>query len=184
MDREKKKENYRYTEDGILLVRKLESEKVGGFDTLFGCKEMWYQCSEKNPDRQFLTVVLGGCFGLHKFLEASWLQGLFYLLTCGCFGVFYICDLISLFCSNYFYRKVSYVDEGMGIERRMQKIYYAPLEDKKRALLLLLLALVILVLVVCFVYQPIGSGLIEWMANIVSEQITEETADQILQMVH
>ena len=72
----------------------------------------------------------------------------------------------------------------MGIERRMQKIYYAPLEDKKRAWLLLLLALVILVLVVCFVYQPIGSGLIEWMTNLVSEQITEKTADQILQMIH
>lgn len=180
MDREK---DYRYTEDGVLLVRKLESEKLGRFDTMFGCKEMWYQCSENDSDSQFLKVVLGGWFGLHKFMEGSLLQGLFYLLTCGCFGVFYLCDLISLFCGNYFYRKVTYVDEGQGIERRMQKIYYAPPEHGRRAFLLLLLAMVILVVAVCLVYQPIGKGLLEWLATVVSGQVTEETADQILRMV-
>ena len=106
-----------------------------------------------------------------------------YLMTCGCFGVFYLCDLITLFCGNYFYRKVTYVDEGMGIERRMQKIYFAPLEHRKRAALLFLLAVVILVLAVCFVYQPIGKGLLEWLAAVVSGQVTEETADQILRIV-
>ena len=180
MDREK---DYRYTEDGVLLVRKLESEKLGGFDTMFGCKEMWYQCSENDPDSQFLKVVLGGWFGLHKFMEGSLLQGLFYLMTCGCFGVFYLCDLITLYCGNYFYRKVTYVDDGMGIERRMQKIYFAPLEHRKRAALLFLLAVVILVLAVCFMYQPIGKGLLEWLAAVVSGQVTEETTDQILRIV-
>lgn len=180
MDREK---DYRYTEDGVLLVRKLEAEKLGGFDTLVGNKEMWYRCSEKDSDSQYLKVVLGGWCGLHKFMEGSWLQGLFYLMTCGCFGVFYLCDLLTLFLGNYFYRDVTYVDEGMGIERRMQKIYYAPLEHRKRAALLFLLAFLILILAVCFIYQPIGNALIEWIAAFVSGQITEETADQILRIV-
>ena len=185
MDREKiMKENYRYTEDGVLLVRKIESEKIGSFDTMFGCKEMWYQCSEENPNGQFLKVVLGGWFGLHKFMERSWLQGLFYLLTCGCFGVFYFCDLLSIFCANYFYRKVTYIDEGMGIERRMQKIYYAPLEDKKQVVLLLLLAIVILILALFFVYQPVGNFLIEWLTTLLSEQITEKTAEQMFQLFY
>lgn len=178
MDREK---DYRYTEDGVLLVRKLESEKLGGFDTMFGCKERWYQCSEKDPDSQYFRVVLGGWFGLHKFMEGSLLQGMFYLMTCGCFGVFYLCDLIMFCCGNYFYRKVTYVDEGMGMERRMQKIYYAPLKHRKGAILLLLLAVLILILAVCFVYQPIGKGLIECLATALSSQVTEETASQILQ---
>ena len=67
------------------------------------------------------------------------------------------------------------------MERRMQKIYYAPLEHRKGAILLLLLAVLILILAVCFVYQPIGKGLIECLATTVSSQVTEETAAQILQ---
>lgn len=178
-----KRDNYRYTEDGVLLVKKYEASKTGAIGFLIEDRERWYRCSEKDPDRQYLQMVLGGWFGFHKFMEGSWVQGLGYLLTCGCFGVFYLYDLFSLYCGNYFYRKVTYVNDGQGIERRMQKIYYGPLEHKKRAALWFVLAVVILVLTVCLVYQPIGKGLAVWLAAIAFGQVTEETAGQLQQLI-
>ena len=119
-------------------------------------------------DRQYLQMVSGGWFGLHKFLEGSLLQGMGYLLTCGCFGVFYLLDLISMVCGNYRVKKVSYVDKDGGLERRVQKIYYGPLQYRKRAILLLPVAIVVLVLAVSFVYKPIGEMLVHWLADVVA----------------
>ncbi|MBR4060659.1 MAG: TM2 domain-containing protein [Lachnospiraceae bacterium] len=121
-------------------------------------------------------MVLGGWFGLHKFMEGNWIRGLGYLLTCGCFGVFYLYDLFSMVCGNYCFKKVSYVEKDGEVERKMQKIYYEPLMHRKRAVFLFLLAVVILVLVVRFVYQPIGNGLVGWLAAAVSGNVTEGTA--------
>lgn len=168
-----KKECYRYTEDGVLLVRKREQGKAGALELLPEYRELWFQCSEKNPDRQYLQMALGGWFGLHKFLEGNWLQGLGYLLTCGCFGVFYLSDLLSMVCGNYCMKKVSYVDKDGKVERRVQKIYYGPLQYRKRAILLLPVAAVVLVLVVYLVYRPIGEAVIYWVADVVSNQVRE-----------
>jgi len=168
-----KKECYRYTEDGVLLVRKQEQGQAGAFGLLPEFRELWFQCSDKNPDRQYLQMVLGGWFGLHKFMEGNWLQGMGYLLTCGCFGVFYLYDLFSMVCGNYCVKKVSYVDKDGEVERRIQKIYDRPLQHRKRAILLIPVAVVVLVLAVCLVYRPIGETLIHWLADVVSTQVRE-----------
>ena len=178
-----KKEDYRYTEDGVLLVRKQEQGQAGAFGLLPEYRELWFQCSEKNPDQQYLQMVLGGWFGLHKFLEGSLLQGLGYLLTCGCFGVFYLSDLLSMVCGNYCVKKVSYVDKDGEVERRIQKIYYGQLQYKKRAAFLFLLAVAMLVLAAWFVYQPIGNRLIGWLAAAVSGQVTDGTAEQLQRLI-
>ena len=178
-----KHENYRYTEDGILLVRKMETGHVPGMDLMPGCRERWYRCSDRDPDRQYLKMVLGGWFGLHKFMEGSVIQGIFYALTCGCFGVFYVCDLLSILCGTYCYRQVTYVDGGQGIQRKMQKIYYAPLEHRKSAAFLLLPAAVILILAVCFLYQPVGKLMTGWIASAVSGRVTMETADRLMRLL-
>ena len=166
-------EDYKYTEDGVLLVRKWEQGKAGAFGLLPESSELWFQCSEKNPDQQYLQMVLGGWFGLHKFLEGSLLQGIGYLLTCGCFGVFYLSDLLSMVCGNYCVKKVFYVDKDGELERKIQKMYYRPLQHRKRAILLLSVAVVVLVLVVCLVYRPIGETLIHWLADVVSTHVRE-----------
>lgn len=174
-------ENYRYTGDDVLLVRKVEQGWQGGFGGDYS-RELWYQCSERNPDRQYLLMVLGGWFGLHKFVEGKLLQGFYYLLTCGCFGVFYLSDLIAMLLGDYFFKRVTYVDEGDGLERKMQKIYYGPVENRKSALTLLM-AVVLLVLAVRFVYQPVGQNLLKWLAAAVSGNITEEDMGKILWMM-
>ncbi len=176
-------EDYKYTEDGVLLVRKQEQGKAGALGLLPECRELWFRCSEKNSDWQYLQMVLGGWFGLHKFIEGSLPQGLGYLLTCGCFGVFYLYDLFSMVCGNYCVKKVSYVDRDGEMERKMQKVYYGPLEHKKRAVFIFLLAVVILVLAVWFVYQPIGNGLVGWLAAVVSGNVAEGTAEQLSQLI-
>ena len=43
--------DYKYTEDGVLLVRKQEQGKAGALGLLPESREFWFQCSEKNPDR-------------------------------------------------------------------------------------------------------------------------------------
>lgn len=166
-------EDYKYTEDGVLLVRKQEQGRAGALGLLPESRELWFQCSEKNPDRQYLQMVLGGWFGLHKFLEGSLLQGIGYLLTCGCFGVFYLSDLLSKVCGNYCVKKVSYVDKDGEVERRVQKIYYGPLQYRKRATLLLPVAVVVLVVAVYLVYRPVGETVIHWLADVVSTQVRE-----------
>ena len=166
-------EDYKYTEDGVLLVRKQEQGKAGAFGLLPESSEIWFQCSEKNPDRHYLQMVLGGWFGLHKFWEGSLLQGIGYLLTCGCFGVFYIYDLFSVVCGNYCVKKVSYVDKDGELERRVQKIYYGPLQYRKRAILLLPIAVAVLVVAVYLVYKPVGEAAIHWLADVVSNQVRE-----------
>lgn len=176
-------EDYKYTEDGELLVRKPEQGQAGALGLLPESRELWFQCSEKNPDRQYMQMVLGGWFGLHKFLEGSFLQGIGYLLTCGCFGVFCFCDLLAILCGNYFYKKVTYINVGSEVERSMQKIYYGPLEHKKRDWALLPVAVGILVLAVRLVYLPIGKLLIGLLAMAVSGQITAETAEWLLGLI-
>ncbi len=166
-------EDYKYTEDGVLLVRKQEQEKAGALGLLPECRELWFQCSEKNSDRHYLQMVLGGWFGLHKFLEGSLLQGIGYLLTCGCFGVFYLSDLLSMVCGNYCVKKVIYVDKDGELERKIQKMYYRPLQHRKRAILLLSVSVVVLVVAVSYLYRPIGETLIHWLADVVAKQVRE-----------
>ena len=127
--------------------------------------------------------MLVGWFGLHKFLEGSFLQGIGYLLTCCCFGVFYLSDLLSMVCGNYCMKKVSYVDKDGEVDQRMQKIYFGPLEHKKRAVFFFLLVVAILVFAVWFVYQPIGNGLIGWLAHAVSGNMAEGTEEQLSQLI-
>lgn len=167
-------EKYRVISDGITLVKKMESYEFGGISTMLGNREVWYRCSEKEPEKQFLTMVLGGWFGLHKFLEKKYWQGIFYLLTCGCFGVFYLYDLFAMFVGDYSYKAITYVEEDEGLKRTMKKIYYKPLEDKKKSFLLLLLAMGILFLAILLIYQPVGTFILEGVLSEVIDTVIQQ----------
>ena len=158
-------EKYRVISDGITLVKKMESYEFGGISTMLGNREVWYRCSEKEPEKQFLTMVLGGWFGLHKFLD---------LLTCGCFGVFYLYDLFAMFVGDYSYKAIPYVEEDEGLKRTMKKIYYKPLEDKKKSFLLLLLAMGILFLAILLIYQPVGTFILEGVLSEVIDTVIQQ----------
>lgn len=160
------KSKYKYTEDGQLLVRKKVSETVlPGLYT--EDHDMWFPCNRKNPDHHYVVMLLAGWFGLHKFQERSFLQGVFYLLTCGCFGVFYLCDLISMLGGTYCYWENEYLEKDGDIERRRKRIYYGPLRHRGRGVLLLIIGAFLVWAVVTFVYQPVGQAVLSWLGTIV-----------------
>ena len=163
--RDRGNEKYRYAEDGVFLVRKNEAFVWGGLGTMHPDREMWYLCSNEDPDRYFRRMALLGWFGWHRFREGAWVSGIFYLLTCGCFGVFYLSDLLSMLSGKYFYREITYVQGEDRIGRRMRKIYYRPLEDRGRGLLFLVAAVLVLVVAVCFIYLP----MIGLLSNVLSD---------------
>ena len=168
------KERYRVTRDGIMLVKKMQDYEFCGISVMHGSREVWYRCSEKKPEKQFMAMVFGGWFGLHKFLEKKYWQGIFYLLTCGCFGVFYFFDLFAMLAGDYSCRKVSYTEDGRRIRRNTQKIYYKPLEDKKKCFLLLFPAMGILALALLLIYQPAGTFLLEGVLSEVIDTVVQQ----------
>ena len=49
---------------------------------------------EKTP-ALIITIVLGE-FGVHRFMAGKIGTGILWLLTAGCFGIGYICDIIQV----------------------------------------------------------------------------------------
>jgi len=85
-----------------------------------------------------------------------------------------------MICGNYFYKEICYMEADIGIERKMERVYYAPLRNKKKACGLLLVAIDILLLAVLFIYQPTGELLIDWLAKAASGALTEEQLRQLV----
>lgn len=179
----RKEDDYRYAPDGTLLVRKREMVRLGGLDVMFAGRELWFPCSGEDPDEQFRRMVFLGWFGYHRFREGSWLVGICYLLTCGCFGVFYLYDLVAMLTDSYFFTKVPYGQREKGIERQAHRIYYRPVEDRRRALILLPVAVAILVAAIYFVYLPLGNTLFTWILTYISNGVTEEGIGRLLWMM-
>ncbi len=173
--------NYRYTKDGVLLVRKREAAGRGPGGILSPGRECWYRCSGNNPDRQYGKMVLLGWFGWHRFSEGDFLAGLFYLLTCGCFGVYYFYDLISMLAGNYSYLEVSSPEGDM--ERRKSRVFYGPLERRGRALLLLPVAGLLLTAAVLYLYRPLGNACMRWIVDAVTGRITQENVSGFFRLV-
>lgn len=179
-----KQENYRMAEDGTLLVRKTEDVRMGKLPVYLGTRELWFPCIDTDSDRQYLLMAAGGWFGLHKFMEKRYLYGLFYLLTCGCFGVFYLLDLVEMLCGNYRVNRISYdTDNDSGeLKRRRRRFYYGPLRNKKKAAILLFMAFFLTVILVQFLYRPVGIYVIGTISEMIAESVSEGSTDTILSL--
>lgn len=79
----------------------------------------WYPVSEEDPDKILMLTTFGGCFGVHKFYEGRFLEGLLYIFTCGCAGVLPAIDVFLQLAGNGSY----YVDEYSGKMRYRQKYF-------------------------------------------------------------
>lgn len=165
---------YRKAEDGTLLVKKYVKRQIGTLSMPFGEQELWFPCLSDDPDKRFLTMFFGGWFGYHRFQEKRYLYGLFYFLTCGCFGVFYLFDLLEMLWGNYGIHQISYEYEQESLVRKKKRYYYAPLKQPRRAIVLLVIAFFLTLLLVQFIYRPVGTtvlnALSEWIANSVSRR--------------
>lgn len=174
------KTNYRYTEDGVLLVRKRGAARRGIGGIIPPGREGWYRCSGSNPDLQYGKMVLFGWFGWHRFSEGDFLAGLLYLLTCGCFGVYYFYDLISMLTGNYSYLEEACPEGEGGLERRKSRVFYGPLVRRGQALLMLPVAGLILAGAVLLLYRPLGNACLRWIVDAVVSRITQENVSGFL----
>ena len=78
------------------------STKVGGHKQEPAVQS--YVSKEKNKWTSFWLCLMLGFFGAHKFYEGKTKVGLFYLCTCGVFGIGWVLDtIIYLFKPNIYY---------------------------------------------------------------------------------
>lgn len=145
--------NYRIYPDGRMEIKRAVTESVGGVISTFVEKgTAYFPCMEADGDQFFLLTLLGGLFGLHKFKTGNYLRGILYALTCGCCGVFYILDLLSIIFGSYSYSMISSDKSSGTVEFQKKRFYSRPLKNKKKAMLLTLVAAVFAFLLVKFVY--------------------------------
>lgn len=114
----------RYDEDGIAYVEHYGSNAITGLIT----EKQWYPCYPDNPDRAYISMFFGGWFGIHKFKERHLAQGIFYALTCGCFGIFYVFDLIAMLTGTY--SQIWWDESESDIKKMKKRVYYMPMENK------------------------------------------------------
>lgn len=160
---------YRIYPDGRMEVKRTVTQSVAGISTFMETGTVYYPCMDVEGDKFFLLTFLGGWLGVHKFKTGNYLKGLFYALTCGCCGVFYVLDLLSILFGGYNYSMIS-CDRSRGtVEFQKKKFYSRPLKNKKRAILLTIAAVAVVFLLVNFIYIPALENVNVFVANVLSE---------------
>ena len=86
-------------------------------------RDQYFPVADDDPKKFLGLAVFGGIFGLHKFAAGQYLSGLFYLLTCGGFGVFFLFDILSILTGSYYIRQISYVEDGDTYSRKKGRVY-------------------------------------------------------------
>lgn len=113
--------------DGITYKRHYVS-KLG-----YAYNEVYYPVATDSPIMFFYMALFGGCFGIHKFRTGEILKGLFYLLTCGGFGIFYILDIIQICTGCYYINRIEYSEDAS--KRYKTRLYLDSLHNVKMSVL-------------------------------------------------
>ena len=171
-------DKYRIDEDGTMRVKKLHCRRFGIYESFLPEREYEYPCMGMDGDRLFFLTMLGGWFGLHKFMTGHYLSGIFYSLTCGGCGVAYVCDLIAMLTGDYVDEKISFGEEAGRIVQHRERFYNRPVEKRRIAIAGIFFAVMMAVLLVKLVYIPImafvsqglmgirpSEGMTEWMVD-------------------
>ena len=171
---------YRYNSDGSIEVKKYISEKIGFIDTLTPEKEVYMPCMDMDGDDFFRLTLFGGIIGLHQYKTGHYFKGLFYTLTLGCCGIFWILDLIMILTGSYKYTRIEKTSVN-GVNTLQRKIYFnRPLKNKKFALISIPLACVAAFLVIYFGYIPFLQWITEVFAETAGNSENSEATKDIL----
>jgi len=147
--------------------------KVAGINTGLIGRKAWFRVSGMPTEKVILSAVFGGCLGVHQFLLGNFMQGIFYLLTCGFGGILPAVDVLLMVLGAFHYEETSYFeigDEGR-LERRRARVYLRKPEKLFPWVVFVGISLAVGLCAVCFLYRPlleylgIGLGYLgsQWM---------------------
>lgn len=153
----KKEGKYTYYNDGSITVNKIVRSPDAWkkpWESYTETRTYDYPCSDEDGNKTFLITTFGGWFGLHKFREGKFIQGLFYLLSCGCCCIFYFIDMFAVMTGNYTITNNHYFRSKSGrVEKSQTVIYNRPVKNKKLFLLAPIMAICSFLLLK-FAYVP------------------------------
>ena len=138
---------------------------------LFGysVREDWYPIADEDPDRYLLLTILGGWFGLHKFTSREYGSGIFYLLTFGGFGIFYLFDVLSILCGTYSVNQTEYFENESGVlTRKKTKVFL----DKVSLDPIKWLALAVSAAIAFITFRYVYVNALEWLNMALSGQVS------------
>ena len=113
--------------DGVKYEKHTVRSRVLGYPI----GEQYFPVAEDDSMSFLLVTFVGGLFGVHKFITGEWCKGLFYLLTCGGFGVFYCFDILSILLGIYSIKQIEYDDIGGKIEKKVTRVYLDRISKEK-----------------------------------------------------
>lgn len=164
--------------DGITYVRHPVNSKLFGYSY----SEQYFPVADEDAGKFLLLTLFGGIFGFHKFKCREYLRGLFYLFTCGGFGVFYVLDVLSIATGTYYINRVDYEDDGDTLKKRTVRIYLPRLQKKLTGFIAAALSVLIAISALKFAYIPalatLSTGLSDLSAGYVEEHLNNQ--DEIL----
>lgn len=166
--------NTKQDEDGTVYVKKYEKVKYLGFIK----EKKWYRCADVDPNKVFILTMLGGWFGAHKFREGKIWSGIFYLLTCGGCGVFYIFDLIEMITGSRSYEEISYEIYNNKVERNKELVYYKKISRNKLAWIAVPIAVLASFLLINTLYKELYYIFIQILNNLIPSDVSEGVVEE------
>lgn len=153
----------KYDEDGIKYRKHSVRTKVFGYSF----KDVWYPVASDDPKAFTLKTLLGGWFGLHKFITGEKAQGFLYLITCGGFGVFYLFDLLMIVLGNYSITRTEYEEAGSKYKKKTKlKVYLDKIDSPAFCLAISIAGLVISYVTTNIVYMNVLKLINNGFANV------------------
>lgn len=166
--------NTKQDEDGTVYVKRYEKAKYSGFLK----EKKWYRCSDADPNKVFILTLLTGWLGFHRFREGKIWLGIFYLLTCGGFGVFYIFDLIEMITGSRSYEEISYEIYNNKVERNKELVYYKNISNKKIAWITIPIAVIVVFLLINTLYQEFYYIFIQILSKLIPSDLSEGAVEE------
>lgn len=135
--------------------------KIAGVSTGLIGRKSWFRVSEMPTEKVILSAVFGGCLGLHQFLLGNFMQGFFYLLTCGFGGILPAVDILLMVLGVFHYEETSYFETGKEgrLERRRARVYLKKPETWFPWMAFVGVSLVVGLCAVRFLYRPLLENL-------------------------
>lgn len=145
---------YKINPDGSMETKRDVQERIGPFKSFISGHSAYFPCMDVDGDTFFLIALFGGLFGLHHYKTGHIFRGLFYTLTFGCCGVFYILDLIQIATGTFNYKSVVPSCDDKNKYQRV-RFFCRPMQNKKFALITIPIAVVVSALIIYFCYIPL-----------------------------